>query len=36
MYLWKNIPIANGKELSPTTDKLCAEHFNGMVEKNEN
>jgi hypothetical protein len=28
-----NIPVANGKELTPTVEKICAEKFNGLLEK---
>jgi hypothetical protein len=32
IYLRSN-PVTNGKELSPTTEKICAKYFNDQQEK---
>jgi hypothetical protein len=33
IYVRRNIPAANGKELSLTMDKICPEYFNGYNTK---
>jgi hypothetical protein len=33
MHLKRNNPVANGKELSPTVNKLCVEYLDEILRK---
>jgi hypothetical protein len=33
IYLRRNISVANGKQISGTINKMCADYFSGLLEK---